>query len=79
MPPASIQQLQIVQSEIASSLDGTTVPTLASYLSTKADNLYAFSGNYLKSEQRINQRKSLSSEELGTKKEMVSLEMQPQQ
>lgn len=59
MPTASIQQLKIVQSEIASSFDGTTVPRLAAYLSTKADILYAFSGNYLKSEQRINQRKSL--------------------
>lgn len=59
-------------------LKGTTVPSLTLYLSTKAEVLNVLLESYFENEQEI-KTSLLSSEELGTKKEMISLKMQHQQ
>jgi hypothetical protein len=74
---ASALKLKVVQSEIDCSLYGTTVPSLALYLSTKAEVLYAILESYSENDKEI--KTSLLSGKLGTEKEHISLEMQYQQ
>lgn len=59
-------------------LKGTTVPSLTLYLSTKAEVLNIVLESYFENEQEI-KTSLLSSGDLGTKKEIISLEMQQQQ
>lgn len=76
MKNASILKLKKKNcAEIDCSLYGTIVPSLAWYLSTKAEVLNAVLESYSENEQEIKTR-ILSSGKLGTKKESHSSEMQ---
>lgn len=59
-------------------LKGTIVPSLTLYLSTKAEVLSVVLESYSENEREIKTSR-LSSGELGTKKEIISLEMQHEQ